>query len=128
VSRETGQEPMKLVGITVLTSLDEEKLQENLGVSRSLPEQVVALAKLAQTAGLAGVVSSPQESKILRENLGQEFLIITPGIRPQGSQTQDQLRVLTPREAIQAGSSYLVVGRPITQAPSPREALEGLWG
>lgn len=128
ISQETGQEPMKLVGITVLTSLDEEKLHQDLGVSRSLPEQVVSLAQLAQKAGLAGVVASPQESKILRENLGPEFLIITPGIRPQGSQTQDQVRVLTPQEAIQAGSSFLVVGRPITQAPNPREALEGLWG
>lgn len=118
---------MKVVGITVLTSLDEERLHNDLGVGRTLQDQVVALAELGQKAGLDGVVASAQEGKILREHLGSEFLVITPGIRPAGSETHDQARTLTPKEALAAGSSYLVVGRPITQAPNPREALEHLW-
>jgi len=123
----TTGERMKVIGITVLTSLDEERLQNDLGVGRTLQSQVVGLAELGQKAGLDGVVASAQESKLLREHLGSEFLIITPGIRPAGSETHDQARTLTPKEAIAAGSSYLVVGRPITQAPNPREALEHLW-
>lgn len=118
---------MKVIGITVLTSLDEERLQNDLGVGRTLQNQVVALAELGQKAGLDGVVASAQEGKILREHLGSEFLVITPGIRPAGSETHDQARTLTPKEALAAGSSYLVVGRPITQAQNPREALEHLW-
>jgi orotidine-5'-phosphate decarboxylase len=124
--RATG-ERMKLIGITVLTSLDEKRLESELGVSRTLKDQVVSLAELGKKAGLDGVVASPQEGKILREHLGSEFLVITPGIRPAGSETHDQARTLTPREALAAGSSYLVVGRPITQAQNPREALEHLW-
>lgn len=118
---------MKVVGITVLTSLDEERLQNDLGVGRTLQNQVVALAELGKKAGLDGVVASAQEGKILRESLGSEFLVITPGIRLAGSETHDQARTLTPKEALAAGSSYLVVGRPITQATNPREALEHLW-
>lgn len=118
---------MKVIGITVLTSLDEERLQNDLGVGRTLQNQVVALAELGKKAGLDGVVASPQEGKSLREHLGSEFLVITPGIRPAGSEAHDQARTLTPKEALAAGSSYLVVGRPITQAPNPREALEHLW-
>lgn len=126
-SQGAAGDRMKVVGITVLTSLDEERLQNDLGVGRTLQNQVVALAELGQKAGLDGVVASAQEGKILRERLGSEFLVITPGIRPAGSATHDQARTLTPKEALEAGSSYLVVGRPITQAPNPREALEHLW-
>jgi orotidine-5'-phosphate decarboxylase len=122
-----AEKRMKVIGITVLTSLDEERLQKDLGVGRTLQNQVVALAELGKKAGLDGVVASAQEGKILREHLGEEFLVITPGIRPVGSETHDQARTLTPKEALAAGSSYLVVGRPITQAPNPREALEHLW-
>ncbi|AGA70176.1 orotidine-5'-phosphate decarboxylase [Desulfitobacterium dichloroeliminans LMG P-21439] len=118
---------MKIIGITVLTSLDEARLHEELGVSRTLQNQVVALAELGQRAGIDGVVASAQESQILREHLGPDFLVITPGIRPRGSETHDQARTLTPKEALGAGSSYLVVGRPITQAANPRQALEHLW-
>lgn len=120
-------ERMKLIGITVLTSLDEKSLQTELGVKRTLQDQVVALAELGQKAGLEGVVASAQEGKVLREHLGPEFLVITPGIRPAGSETHDQARTLTPRQAIEAGASYLVVGRPITRAENPREALGHLW-
>ena len=83
--------------------------------------------KLAKKAGLDGVVASAQEAAILREQLGPEFILVTPGIRPPGSAKNDQVRVLTPREALEAGSSYLVVGRPITQAADPRQALAALW-
>lgn len=123
---QTEERRMKLIGITVLTSLDEKQLTD-LGVGRPLKNQVVSLAELGKKAGLSGVVASAQEGKALRERLGSEFLVITPGIRPLGSATHDQARTLTPREAIKAGSSYLVVGRPITQAIDPREALEHLW-
>lgn len=123
----TSVNGLKLVGITVLTSLDEEQLHEELGVERNLKKQVLKLAELGKKAGLAGVVASPQEARELRAQCGPDFLLITPGIRPAGSETQDQVRTMTPREAIAAGSSYLVVGRPITQAAHPREALEHLW-
>lgn len=125
--RSNTQERMKIIGITVLTSLDEERLQKDLGIGRTLQNQVVALAELGQSAGIDGVVASAQESQVLREHLGSKFLVITPGIRPQGSETHDQARTLTPEKALAAGSSYLVVGRPITQAPDPRQALEQLW-
>ncbi|MGI1659111.1 MAG: orotidine-5'-phosphate decarboxylase [Desulfitobacterium sp.] len=122
-----SEKRMKIIGITVLTSLDEGRLHEELGVNRTLQNQVVALAELGQRAGIDGVVASAQESQVLREHLGPDFLVITPGIRPRGSETHDQARTLTPIEALEAGSSYLVVGRPITQASSPRQALERLW-
>ncbi|MEL1134189.1 orotidine-5'-phosphate decarboxylase [Desulfitobacterium sp. THU1] len=122
-----SEKRMKIIGITVLTSLDEGRLHVELGVNRTLQNQVVALAELGQRAGIDGVVASAQESQVLREHLGPDFLVITPGIRPRGSETHDQARTLTPIEALEAGSSYLVVGRPITQAPSPRQALERLW-
>ncbi|MGE4271419.1 MAG: orotidine-5'-phosphate decarboxylase [Desulfitobacterium sp.] len=122
-----AEKRMKIIGITVLTSLDEGRLHEELGVNRTLQNQVVALAELGQRAGIDGVVASAQESQVLREHLGPDFLVITPGIRSRGSETHDQARTLTPIEALEAGSSYLVVGRPITQASSPRQALERLW-
>lgn len=118
---------LQLIGITVLTSLDEERLHKELGVERSLKDHVLQLAELGQKAGLAGVVASPQEARELRKQCGPDFLLITPGIRPAGSPAQDQARTMTPREAIEAGSSYIVVGRPITRALHPREALEHLW-
>lgn len=123
----TSGNALKLVGITVLTSLDEKRLHEELGVERNLKEQVLKLAELGQKAGLAGVVASPQEARELRSQCDPDFLLITPGIRPAGSETQDQARTMTPREALEAGSSYIVVGRPITRAANPREALEHLW-
>lgn len=123
----TSENGLKLVGITILTSLDEEQLHEELGVERELKEQVLKLAELGKKAGLAGVVASPQEARELRAQCGPDFLLITPGIRPAGSEAQDQVRTMTPREAIEAGSSYIVVGRPITRAANPREALEHLW-
>ena len=86
-------------------------------------EQVIRLAHLTQRAGLDGVVCSPQEVEILRKNLGANFKLITPGIRPVGSEFGDQRRVMTPAAAIRSGSDYLVIGRPITQAKNPAEEL-----
>ncbi|NLI90734.1 MAG: orotidine-5'-phosphate decarboxylase [Peptococcaceae bacterium] len=116
----------KIIGVTVLTSMGEQELSA-IGVQNGTEQQVVRLAKLARKAALDGVVASAQEAKILRQECGSEFLLVTPGIRPEWSEKNDQVRVLTPRKALEAGSSYLVVGRPITMAESPREALDRLW-
>lgn len=116
----------KVIGVTVLTSMGEKELSA-IGVSGKPVEQVVSLAKLAQKAGLDGVVASAQEAKALRQECGADFLLVTPGIRPAGSEKNDQTRILTPSQAMEAGSTYLVVGRPITMAENPREALENLW-
>jgi orotidine-5'-phosphate decarboxylase len=111
-----------VIGVTVLTSLDASSLQE-IGVSRSVLDQVVHLARLAKDSGLDGVVASPQETPAIRQACGDDFLIVTPGIRPAGQEGKDdQARTLSPREAMAAGSSYLVIGRPITGARDPREA------
>jgi orotidine-5'-phosphate decarboxylase len=117
----------KVIGVTVLTSMSEFQFREEMGVQRQLREHVVGLAKLAEKAGLDGVVASAQEASEIRNNTAPEFLIVTPGIRPAWSEADDQMRVLTPHEALAAGSSYLVVGRPITRADDPRKALERLW-
>ena len=117
---------IKVIGVTVLTSLGEEDLQE-LGIGTPVQTQVVNLARLAKKAGLDGVVASAREAPLLRQSLGADFLLVTPGIRPPGSPPNDQIRVVTPAEALRAGSSYLVVGRPVTRAADPRQALENLW-
>ncbi|NLP43725.1 MAG: orotidine-5'-phosphate decarboxylase [Peptococcaceae bacterium] len=115
-----------IIGVTVLTSLGSEDLI-TIGMDGNAEQQALRLAKLAQKAGLDGVVASAQEAPILRQECGPDFLLVTPGIRPAWSAKDDQVRVLTPRKALDAGSSYLVVGRPITMAANPREALENLW-
>ena len=128
--REEGQKLdliPKLIGVTVLTSMAEEQMQKELGVQRTLRDQVMTLVKLAEKAGLDGVVASAQEAGEIRRAISPEFLIVTPGIRPAWSEADDQARVLTPLEALTAGSSYLVVGRPITRSDDPRQALEKLW-
>ena len=117
LTKRKGRRPL-LIGVTVLTSLDRNDLNE-MGILSSPAEQVLRLARLAQVSGLDGVVCSPQEVKVLRGELGKKFLLVTPGIRPAGSDRGDQKRVMTPVDAIQAGSNYLVIGRPITQADDP---------
>ncbi len=111
-----------LIGVTVLTSMSAEDLVET-GVTVTPAEQVMRLARLAYDSGLAGVVCSAQEAAILRTALGADFLLVTPGIRPAGSHSDDQKRIVTPLNAMNAGASHLVIGRPITQANSPRQAV-----
>jgi len=116
----------KLLGVTVLTSLDEKALREELGVSRGVREQVAHLARLAQESGLDGVVASPNEIQAIREACGKRFLILTPGIRPAWEQPGDQKRVMTPAEALRLGADFLVIGRTVTRADSPKKALRRL--
>ncbi|MGI6045430.1 MAG: orotidine-5'-phosphate decarboxylase [Eggerthellaceae bacterium] len=112
-----------LLGITVLTSINESMLSD-LGIANTMENQVKLLASTASTAGIDGVVSSPQEAKMLRGILGEDAYIVTPGVRPHGSSDDDQSRVATPAEAFSNGSSHIVVGRPITQAEDPVRAFE----
>lgn len=112
-----------LIAVTVLTSMNEADLRET-GVAASPAEQVNRLAGLAKQSGLDGVVCSAREATQLREALGREFLLVTPGIRPAGTDAGDQSRIMTPASAVRAGSDFLVVGRPITQADDPLLALQ----
>lgn len=112
----------KLIAVTVLTSMTKDDLTE-IGVPSPVEQQVLRLATLAQNSGIDGVVCSAQEATMLRQSLGDDFLLITPGIRPAINNNDDQRRTMTPTQAIAAGSSYLVIGRPITQAQNPMEAL-----
>jgi orotidine-5'-phosphate decarboxylase len=122
VSLELGRPKPILLGVTVLTSLKGAELEE-LGMSGDVAGQVLRLAGLAKEAGLDGVVCSPQEIEVLRREFGQDLVIVTPGIRPVWAAAQDQKRIMTPAEAVAKGADYLVIGRPITGAPSPQEAF-----
>lgn len=115
-----------LIGVTQLTSTNQYVLNNQLKISGTVEECVLHYAALAQQGGLHGVVCSPNEVKIIKEHLGEEFLTVTPGVRPQGSDTQDQKRVMTPAEAIKAGSDYLVIGRPILKHPNPEQAFNDI--
>lgn len=121
----------KVLAVTILTSMDGKSLGMT-GIDNNMKEEVLRLARLAREAGLDGVVASMNEARFIRENLGGDFLIVTPGIRPPGSASGDQKRIATPKEAIEAGSDYIVVGRPIIEARDPRKAayliLEELGG
>ena len=118
-------DPLLVLAVTVLTSMDEGNLAE-LGVEGKVQEQVLRLAKLATVAGLRGLVCSPQEIEMLRAELGDDIQLVTPGIRPATIKTDDQQRTMTPAEAIQAGANWLVIGRPITSANDPRAAAIGI--
>lgn len=122
---EYGYEVPATLGITVLTSMNDAALAET-GVSRAMADQVVVLAEQAKRAGISGVVASPQEAARLREVLGAEAYIVTPGVRPAGTDKGDQSRVATPAQAFAAGASHIVVGRPITQADDPTAAFEAI--
>jgi len=111
-----------ILGVSVLTSLDEKDFVL-LGIKGNVQEQVIRLAKLAKNSGLDGLVSSAKELKIIREEIGQDLLLVTPGIRPIGGQINDQKRIVTPSQAINDGANFLVIGRPITAAKDPKEAL-----
>ena len=121
VAKERGLQRPKLIGITVLTSINQEDW-ESMGNHVNIKGQVVRLAKLAKKAGLDGVVASPQEAKLIREACGEDFLIVTPGIRPQEASSDDQSRTATPRAALDNGASCIVVGRPIRTAADPKAA------
>jgi len=122
-----GRQAPLVIGVTVLTSMDDATLR-SVGVDRGLDEQVVALARMAKEAGLDGVVASPLETSAIREACGAGFTIVTPGIRgaSAGSERNDQHRTMGPAEAVRAGASYLVVGRPIIGAADPRAAAEAI--
>ncbi len=114
---------LSLLGVTVLTSVTEQTLRET-GVGAAVQEQVLRLGELGKEAGVDGLITSPQEVAMLRQRLGKELLLITPGLRPAWSAADDQKRFTTPAEAIAAGADYLVIGRPITAAADPRAAVE----
>jgi orotidine-5'-phosphate decarboxylase len=116
---------LKLLGVTVLTNLERDDLKEQ-GADRDPQELAVYRAMLAQEAGFDGVVASGREAASLRQVLGPDMLIVTPGIRSLGSKADDQARPVTPSEAIAAGANYIVVGRPITRAADPRQAAEAI--
>ena len=122
-----GRHSPLLIAVTVLTSMDEETLRQ-AGVGRPLLDHVLALARMAQTAGLQGVVASPQETAAIRRTCGPDFAIVTPGIRgaSAGQEKNDQARTMGPAEAVQAGATYIVVGRPIIAAPDPRAAAQAI--
>jgi orotidine-5'-phosphate decarboxylase len=120
-----GDRRTKLLGVTVLTSLDDSDLAA-IGQSGPAEAQVRRLALLAQSAGLDGVVCSPHEVALLRQTCGRDFLLVVPGIRPAGAALGDQKRVQTPRAAIAAGADYLVIGRPITEAADPLAAARAI--
>ncbi len=113
----------KVLGVTILTSICPHFLQE-LGIKRKLSQEVLYLARMAKRCGLDGIVCSPQEAKSLRKSLGREFILVTPGIRAKDTDSHDQKRTATAKEAIQAGADYLVVGRPILEAPDSLKAVE----
>jgi orotidine-5'-phosphate decarboxylase len=119
--RGRGDAQLKLLAVTVLTSLDASDIQD-LGFNCSVEELVIHRAKKAVEAGCDGVIASGQEARAIRQAVGQKLLIVTPGIRPEGFPKQDQTRAVTPRDAVLAGADYLVVGRYITSSPNPREA------
>ena len=120
-----GKDAPLLIAVTVLTSMEDLDLLQ-IGINASPMEQVLRLAHLTQRAGLDGVVCSPQEVEILRNACGEEFKLVTPGIRPIGADFGDQRRVMIPTAAIRAGSDYLVIGRPITKADNPVEVLRSI--
>ena len=117
-----GSDAPLLIAVTVLTSMSEPELHA-LGVQRSLSDHVLALAQLAKQCELDGVVCSAQEAQLLKQNLGEKFQLITPGIRPKNTSSDDQTRIVTPQNAIKNGSDYLVIGRPITQSSNPLQSL-----
>ncbi len=124
ISLALGSEKPLILGVTLLTSINQEILEKDLGIKRKLEEQVVHLAKLAKAAGLDGVVASSREIKGIRKVCGEDFIILTPGIRPAGKSSDDQKRIMTPREAIKLGADFLVIGRPIRDASNPVKAAK----
>ncbi|AQR77302.1 orotidine-5'-phosphate decarboxylase [Paenibacillus larvae] len=122
----SGQTRPWFIGVTQLTSTSREVLNKEIGIEGTVEEAVIHYAGLARKAGLDGVVASPLEVAYLKETFGPSILTVTPGIRPRGTAIGDQTRIMTPEEAIHAGTDYMVIGRPITAAPEPRAAMENI--
>lgn len=122
-----GAPPPLVVGVTILTSMDQQDIEE-VGYDRAIADQTRQMAAMAQKAGLGGVVCSPHEIEALRGECGKDFALVVPGIRPAGAASGDQKRVMTPRQALDKGATYLVIGRPITEAPDSRVAARGIAG
>jgi len=122
---EFGSNRPKLISVTMLTSMDEEQAKA-IGVEGRVEEQVLRLAKLTRDSGLDGVVCSAREASVLKSTFGQDFCLVTPGIRPAGATIDDQNRVMAPKQALDAGSDYLVIGRPVTQSSNPLKTLEDI--
>jgi len=121
LDKNTTDKPL-LIAVTVLTSMDQQQLTA-IGINSTPEQQVLKLAQLTYDCDLDGVVCSAQESSLLKSSIANDFKLVTPGIRPEGSAKGDQIRVMTPKQAIQAGSDYLVIGRPITQSADPLKTL-----
>lgn len=115
--------PPRLIAVTILTSMDVQDIAE-IGLRGSVKDNVMSLATLAKQSNLDGLVCSPMEAGQLRNAVGNDFLLVTPGVRPPGASHDDQKRIMTPKEAVDAGANYIVVGRPITKAPDPLQALK----
>ena len=127
IGTPAGQKRPLLIAVTQLTSTSQETMNMELGIPGSVEDTVVRYARLAKDAGLDGVVASPIEVPFIKEACGQSFITVTPGIRPAGADIGDQQRVTTPEEALlHLKSDFIVIGRPITKAPNPRVALEGI--
>jgi orotidine-5'-phosphate decarboxylase len=122
---KAGNYSTQLIAVTVLTSMGREDLRD-IGLDIEPFEQVKRLAKLTQDSGLDGVVCSAQEAKMLRQDLGAEFALVTPGIRPAGANADDQKRIVTPKQAMLDGSTHLVIGRPVTQSENPSQTLQDI--
>lgn len=127
VAKKMRQPKTLVLGVTILTSMTQKIVEEELFIKRKIQTHVVHLAKLAKAAGLDGVVASPKEITAIRKACGPAFIILTPGIRPKGSELGDQKRTMTPGEALAAGADYIVVGRPILQAPDPLRVVRSIY-
>lgn len=124
-SDRLGKKPPMIVGVTVLTSIDDDDLQK-IGINKTTSEFVANLALLAQESGLDGVVCSPFEIDLVKEKVGKDFKTIVPGIRPENSNKNDQKRIMTPAEAVEKGADYLVIGRPITKSENIKKTVDDI--
>jgi len=116
---------VEITAVTILTSLDQEQMIA-MGLSENIESLTLSLAKNAVNSGARAIVSSPQEVSLLRKHLGEKVTLITPGVRPSGAERDDQERIMTPRQAIEAGADFVVIGRPITKASDPKQAADAI--
>lgn len=126
IESQPGEKRVKVLGVTMLTSLTEDEISRELGIRGTIHERVTALARQAKESGLDGVIASPHEIVAIKQACGDEFLVVTPGVRPVGAAADDQRRIMTPAQAIRNGADYIVIGRPITRSSHPRSAAQSL--